>query len=86
MTLTMGSNNTKERNNRCGNSFKISQTPVIGINNNSIILLKSTFDGTKIGFNHSHISECANKIYKQHKGYRWYKINYKHNLRLRRVQ
>lgn len=86
MTLTTQSENSKERINRCGNSFKKDAISVIGIKHDSIILLNSTLDGKARGFGQSNISKCINKKRKTHKGYKWYRINYKHNLRLRRVQ
>ena len=85
MTLTTGSENTKERINRCGTSKP--KIPVIAIDkNNKILLFKSTLDAKDKGFNSGNISKCLNKKLKTHKRYKWYKVNYKHNLRLRRVQ
>lgn len=86
MTLTTKSENTEERNNRRGNPNP--KTPVIAIdnnNNNKILLFKSTHDAQDKGFDSGNISRCANKSprHKTHKGYKWYKVNYKHNLRLR---
>lgn len=49
---------------------------VIGINEEKmkVIILKSTRQGSKFGFNHSHISECCRGRgqRKSHKGYKWY--------------
>ena len=47
---------------------------VIGINKKEIkvIVLKSTRQGNKYGFNNSHISECCKGNRKSHKGYKWY--------------
>lgn len=85
MTLTTGSENSKEMINRCGTPK--SKTPVIAMGkNNKILLFKSTLDAKDKGFNSGNISKCLNKKLKTHKGYKWYKVNYKHNLRLRRVQ
>ena len=77
MTLTTQSENSKERNNR--KDLPNPKVPVIGIKVDSIILLKSTKDGEAKGFDQSAISLCIRKLHKTHKGYRWYRINYKHN-------
>lgn len=83
MTLTTQNENLKERNNRRGNPNP--KTPIIAINNTKILLFKFTRDANNKGFDQRHISKCINKLphYKTHKGYKWYKVNYKHNLRLR---
>ena len=81
MTLTTLSENTKEKNNRKGNPKP--KAPVIGIKVDSIILLKSMIDGDAKGFDYSNISKCIRKKYKSHKGYRWYKVNYRHNKKYR---
>lgn len=83
MTLTTKSENTKERNDRRGNPKP--KTPIIAIDNTKVLLFKSTLDAQNKGFKRVNISRCINKSpgYKTHKGYKWYKINYKHNLRLR---
>lgn len=81
MTLTTKSENTKERNNRGG--IPNPKTPIIAISNTKVLLFKSTHDAQDKGFNRGNISECTNKKRKTHKGYKWYKVSYKHNLRLR---
>lgn len=81
MTLCTKSENTIEVNNRCKSSFGLIRVPVIGIGSN-ILLFKSINEGKAKGF--SHIHHCLRGDYSQHKGYKWYKINYKHNLRLRK--
>lgn len=91
MTLTTQSENTKEMLNRKGNTFVLNnpnpKIPVIAIDtkNNKVLLFESTLDAQNKGFNRSCISECINKKQKTHKGCKWYKLNYKHNLILRRV-
>ena len=84
MILTTQNENLKERNNRRGNPK--SKTPIIAIaiDNTKVLLFKSTLDAQDKGFDHSHISKCINKKLKTHKRYKWYKINYKHNLKLRK--
>lgn len=81
MSLIKDKDNIIDRNNRNGNP--IPKIPCIGINKNSIILLKSCSDGKSKGFRATHISTCLRKNKKLHKGYRWYKINYKHGRRYR---
>lgn len=81
MTLTTQSENSKERNNRRGNPNP--KTPVIAIDDNKILLFKSTRDAQNKGFKHGAISNCINKKWKFYKGYKWYKVNYKHNLKLK---
>ena len=83
MTLTTQSENCKERNDRRGTT--LSKIPIIAIDNNKILLFKSTFDAQNKGFDRRHISRCIDKKNKHHKGYKWYKVNYKHNLRLRKI-
>lgn len=77
MTLCTKSENTQERNSRRGNPNP--KVPIIGIKGDSVILLKSMFDGDAKRFNNGNISLCLNKKRKTHKGYKWYKVNYKHN-------
>ena len=79
MTLCTLSENDKERVDRCGNSFKKDIVPVIGIKDDFIILLKFVNDGSSKGFDPSTISKCLKGKYKTHKGYKWFRINYKHN-------
>ena len=87
MTLTTQSENSKEMLNRRGNPNP--KTPVIAIDthSNKVLLFKSTHDAQDKGFHHSDISKCINKLphHKSHKGYKWYRINYKHNKTYRRV-
>ncbi len=83
MTLTTNSENVKEMLARKGT--RIPKIPVIGIKDNSMALLKSMSDGDNRGFNRGNIYSCINKRLKTHKGYKWYKVNYKHNLRLRKM-
>ena len=82
MTLITVSENTKEKNNRRGNPN--SKIPVIAIDkNNRVLLFKSTLDAQDKGFSRGSIRGCINKKQNVHKGCKWYKVNYKHNLRLR---
>lgn len=83
MMLTTGSENSKERANRKG--IHNPKTPLIAIDkSNKILLFKSTLDVRDKGFNRRAVSQCINKKRKTHKGYKWYKVNYKHDLRLRK--
>lgn len=86
MTLTTRSENSKERINRGGTPNP--KAPVIAIDSDKILLFKSMLDAQDKGFDQGAISKCINKShhYKTHKGYRWYKINYKYNLRLRKIK
>ena len=62
------------RNKRVANKLA---KKVIGINKNNtkVIILKSTRQGDKFGFNSSHISGCCNGKRKSHKGYKWYYLD-----------
>ena len=83
MNLTTGSENSKERNNRRGNPTP--KASVIAIDKkDKVLLFKSTHDAQNKEFDRSAIAKCTNKKWKTHKGYKWYKVNYKHNLRLRK--
>ena len=90
MTLTTRSENTREQVLRCGNSHLLyakrtyHTKPVIGINNNSVVLLKSISHGKLKGFTPNGICACCNKRQHTHRNYKWFYINYKHNLRLRK--
>lgn len=84
MTLMTRSENCKERINRVGSPTLKPKQPVIGIKHDSIVLLKSTIDGKARRFDSANIRRCINKKQKTHKGYKWYKVNYKHNIRLRK--
>lgn len=82
MTLMLGSDNSIERNNRNPNP----KQPVLGIpldGAKKTILAISTNDVTNYGFYPGAVSNCITKKRKTHKGYKWYKVNYKHNRRLR---
>ena len=84
MTLTTLSENSKEMINRRGNpNPKVS---VIAISDNKVLLFKSVHDAQDKGFRHGCIKACIDKLpyYKTHKGYKWYRINYKHNKIYRR--
>ena len=91
MTLTTQIENAKERLNRVGNptTFILDnpkpKIPVIALGGNKVLLFKSTLDARNKGFVPSHISKCLKGNRKTHKGYKWFKVNYKHGLRLRRV-
>lgn len=84
MTLTTVSENSKEMIDRRGNPNP--KVPVIAIDkNNKVLLFKSTLDAKKKGFDQGNISKCLKGKYKTHKGYKWYKVSYSHNLRLRKI-
>lgn len=96
MTLMTQSENCVERNNRNGAPMLNKESalkngrkrmkPVLGLpldDTNKIILISSVNDVSNCGFDPGNVSRCLNKTYKFHKGYKWYKVNYKHNLRLR---
>ena len=86
MTLMHHSDNARERINRNGDSFLKPKQPVIGIpldDTKIIILVSSMSDVSKYGFDKGNIGRCLAKKFKQHKGYKWYKVNFKHNKNLR---
>lgn len=87
MTLIPHKYNSIEMFNRNGNPGIRTRIPTIGIKNNKILLFKSILDTQNKGFDSCNVNRCVNKVphYKSHKGYKWYRINYKHNLRLRKV-
>ena len=60
--------------------------PVIGIQYNSIVLLKSTLEAYNKGFDQGNISRCLKNPKSTHCGYKWRYINFKHNkiYRIRR--
>ena len=89
MTLMTQSENCIERNNRNGNPSLKHMKPVIGIpldRAKKIILTIGCNDVSKYGFNSCNVSSCLANRLKTHKRYKWYYVNYKHSLRLRRVQ
>lgn len=79
LSITTDSENTKERNNRCGNpnpyikDFK----PIRGINidDGSILILMTKEELKKKGFRLSHINECLEGKRKSHCRYKWEFIN-----------
>ena len=84
MTLMLKSENALDRINR--NGTLNSKQPLLGLsldNTNKIILAKSTLDVTKYGFDRRNVNKSLNKKYKSHKGYKWLKVNYKHNKKYR---
>ena len=84
MTLMTIIENIKDMINRNG-SPKPKQ-PVIGIpldEFKKIILAKSNSDVDNYGFNYRNVNDCLNKKRKTHKGYKWYRVNYKHDRYLR---
>ena len=86
MTLTTQSENTKERINRNGSPNRTPKKPVIGIPldvMNKIVFTISIKDVRKYGFDKGNVSKCLSKIYKTHKGYKWYKLSYRHNKKYR---
>ena len=96
MTLTTQSENTRERNIRNGHpmlkkeyaskSGRKRMKPVIGIPlgiTDKTILVLSTRGVAKYGFHPGNVSECLTKKRKSHNGYKWLKVNYKHNRKYR---
>lgn len=84
MSLMLLSENVSESINRNGTP-KPKQS-VLGIpldNANKIIITLTMKDVTNYGFNPGGVSSCARKKIKSHKGYKWYKLNYKHNKHFR---
>ena len=80
ITLMYHSENSQERINRNGNP-KPKQS-VIGIpsdDTNKIVLTISQKDVSSYGFDQGGVSSCIRKKCKTHKGYKWYRVNYKHN-------
>lgn len=80
MTLMLGGENSIECINR--NGHLNTKQAVLGVpldDTNKITLAISHNDVSNYGFNQSAVSRCLAKIRKSHKGYRWYKVNYKHN-------
>ena len=88
MTLMTGSENSKERNARNGLPGLKRMKPVIGIpldNINKIILTISRQDVSNYEFDPSSVGKCVakKKKYKTHKGYKWFRLSYKHNKKYR---
>ena len=84
MTLMTQSDNSKEAINR--NGTRIPKQPVIGIPldvDKKIILTLSMKDVTNYGFSQGNVGSCIKKKFRQHKGYKWYKLNYKHDKKYR---
>ena len=84
MTLITQSENCQERNNRKG-SAKPKQA-VLGIpldDVKKIFLTSSMQDVSNYGFNQGAVSNCIKKKFRQHKGYKWYKLSYKHDKKYR---
>ncbi len=82
MTLMTQSNNCRERNNRNGNPFLNRKKPILGVsldNAKKIILAMSTKDVWNYGFDPSSVGKCAKNKWKSYKGYKWFRVNYKHN-------
>ena len=75
LSIVLSSENTKERNNRCGNPNP--SQPIVGINikDNSILIFKSPYDATHKGFDPSNIRKCCKGIYGKsksiYKDYYW---------------
>ena len=86
MTLMLGSDNSKDMITRNGAPSLKRMKPVIGISldsTNKIILAISIKYVSNYGFDPSAVSKCIRKIHDSHKGYKWYKANYKHNKHFR---
>lgn len=92
MTLMLGSENSIESINRNGHPLlkkdvarkngRKRMKPVLGISlddSKKIILTIARQDVSKYGFDPSVVGKCIAKKRKHHKGYKWYKLNYKHN-------
>ena len=78
------SENCIECINRNGTSKP--KQPVVGIpldDTKKIILTISQKDVTKYGFDLGNVNRCLNKKQKSHKGYKWLRVNYKHNKKFR---
>ena len=89
MTLMTQSENSIECINRKGSPIlkkdvvRKRMKPVIGLpldDTNKIILTIFRKDVSNYGFDRRAVNRCiAKKKQKTHKGYKWYKVNYKHN-------
>ena len=81
LSIVTDSENSKERNDRCGSPFIEGKAnppkPAIGINitNGYILILESTYEGRLYDFDPSTISKCCRNTYGKkgniYKGYRW---------------
>ena len=74
-----GKQRTEEHNKKI---CKAKSKPVIGIpldEANKIIITIARKDVSNYGFDPSHVSNCIRKIHKSHKGYKLFRVNYKHN-------
>ena len=86
MTLMPQSENSIERINRRGSPTIRPKQAVLGIpldDANKIILTIARQDVFNYGFKPSHVGDCLTKRYKTHKGYKWYRVNYRHNKKYR---
>ena len=85
LSLVTLEDNTSERNIRKGYPNSGNFKPIIGINKDTIILLKSRNEAKEKGFRPSNITLVCQGKRPHHKGYKWFYINYKHNKTYRRV-
>lgn len=65
------SENSKERNVRCGTLKPSKKVMAISLTENKVLVFKSMTQAEKFGFNRSCISLCCNGKLKSHKGYKW---------------
>ena len=65
------SENSKERNVRCGTLKPSKKVMAISLTENKVIIFKSMRQAEKLGFDASCISLCCNGKLKSHKGYKW---------------
>lgn len=73
MSLITKSENSIERNTRCGYPYRKQMKPVIGFNlsNNVIMIFKSIQDVKNMNFNPRTVFDVCIGKYSQHKGYKW---------------
>lgn len=92
MTLMTQSDNSIEAINRNGaptlkkECARKRMKPVLGISldaTKKIVLTIARQDVSNYGFEPGHVSSCIAKKRKTHKGYKWHRVNYKHNKHLR---
>lgn len=82
MILLTKSDNSKEailRNPSCHKKdfHSKNRVPIIGINikDNTIIILKSSYESKDLGFNPSNITNVLKGRWSTHKGYKWYYLD-----------
>lgn len=87
VTRKDNSKDVGERNlEKYGSLSNLKRIPVMGFNDNKVLLFRYIRESSFYGFDPSTICKCLKYSRKFYKGYKWVRINYNHNKQFRYIR